>query len=321
MAEPRFDVTTVGEVMLRLSVPPGQRLETASRLNLFPGGAEANLVAVLARLGRRCAWVSGLPANPLGRLIASHLRTAGVDLTGVVWFETGRVGTYYVEFAPPPRPIQVIYDRVDSCASRLGPEQVDWDYLLNSRLVHLTGITPALSASCRALVIEIVQRAKAAGVSISFDVNFRRKLWSEAEAATILSPLIQDVDLLFCGQSDACRLFGCAGPAEQIVEELARRFNARHVVVTLGDKGVVAGDGCQFRHEPALPVQIVDRLGAGDALAAGVIHGWLDGDVAEGLRYGVALAALALSQHGDMVVTTEEEVASLLANASGGLLR
>lgn len=321
MSESHFDVTTVGEVMLRLSVPPGQRLETASRLDLFPGGAEANMVVALAQLGRRCAWVSGLPANPLGRLVANHLRSAGVDLGGIVWCETGRVGTYYVEFGPPPRPIQVIYDRADSCASHLGPDQVDWDYLLNTRLVHLTGITPALSPSCRALVTEVVERARAAGVAISFDINFRRKLWSEAEAAAGLTPLIQNVELLFCGQSDARQLFDCTGSPEQIVQGLTERSNAHHIVVTLGDGGVVAWDGAEYWHEPALPVQIVDRLGAGDALAAGVIHGWLDGDLALGLRYGVVLAALALSQHGDMVVTTAEEVASLLADARGGLLR
>ena len=122
------------------------------------------------------------------------------------------MGTYYVEFAPPPRPIQVIYDRADSCASHLGPDQVDWDYLLDTRLVHLTGITPALSPSCHALVTEVVERARAAGVAISFDINFRRKLWSEGEAAAALTPLIQGIDLLFCGQSDACQLFDCTGP-------------------------------------------------------------------------------------------------------------
>src|SRR5262245_66559043 len=111
MGNPLFDVTTVGEAMLRMSVPAGQRLEMATQLDLCPAGAEANLVVALSRLGRRCAWTSGLPRSALGRLVANHLRMAGVDLGGVVWSETGRIGTYFIEFAVPSRPIQVIYDR------------------------------------------------------------------------------------------------------------------------------------------------------------------------------------------------------------------
>ena len=131
MAPDRFaDVTTLGEIMLRYSVPAGSRLETASQLDVRPGGAESNLVALLARLGRRTAWVGGLPDNALGRLAANHLRMAGVDLDGVHWCKDGRMGTYYVEFSAPPRPIQVIYDRANSCATQLTPATVAWDTLL-----------------------------------------------------------------------------------------------------------------------------------------------------------------------------------------------
>jgi 2-dehydro-3-deoxygluconokinase len=306
--------------MLRLSVPVGYRVETATWFDAFPAGTEANLVVALSRLGRRCVWLGGLPDSSLGRLVANHLRMAGVDLAEVVWSE-GRLGTYFIEFAAPPRPIQVIYDRADSCAARLRPEQVNWDYLLDSRLIHLTGITPAVSASCKAVVGEAVARAKAAGVMISFDINYRQKLWSEAEARQTLLPLIQEVDLLLCGQADARRVFGCSGSPEQIVENLAEQSRARRVVVTLGDQGAIGWDGAQFYQETAPPVEVVDRIGAGDALAAGVIHGWLKGDLALGLRYGVVLAALVLSQHGDMLITTETELLSLLEDAGGGVKR
>lgn len=321
MGDPLFDVTTIGEVMLRLSVPAGYHLETTTSLDLRPGGAEANVVGALAQLGRRTAWVSALPSNPLGRLVANHLRVAGVDLRGVVWHSSGRIGTYYVEFAIPPRPISVIYDRADSCAARLGPEQVDWDFLLDTRLLHVTGITPALSLDCRAVVGEAIARAKSAGVRISFDINYRQKLWSESEARDVLTPLIRQADLLLCGQTDARRLFGCAGAAEEIVRTMAEQTGVRQVVVAFGAQGVVAWDGMSLHHQPATPATIVDRLGAGDALAAGVIHGWLDGDIVGGLRYGVVLAALALTQHGDLVVTTAEEVEALLADAAGGVVR
>jgi 2-dehydro-3-deoxygluconokinase len=316
-----FDVTTIGEVMLRMSVPVGYRLETAHNLDLNPGGAEANVVSALSRLGRRCGWVSGLPAHALGRLAARHLRAAGVDLEAVVWRSHGRVGAYYLEFATPPRPTQAIYDRAGSAAALLRPEEINWEYLLRSRLLHLTGITPALSPSCAALTAEAVRRAREAGVAVSFDVNFRQLLWSAQEAAAMLTPLIQGVDLLLCGRRDAALLFGCTGMPEEVLRKLVGLSSAKQAVLSVGEDGVVAWDGEHILHQPAVPVGMIDRLGAGDALAAGVIHGWLDGDLAQGLRYGTMLAALALSQHGDMVVVTPEELTALLGGEGGRLVR
>jgi 2-dehydro-3-deoxygluconokinase len=312
---PKFDVTTIGEMMLRYSPPPGDRLEAMHQLNVYPAGAESNVVSLLARLGRRTRWVSALPENPLGRLAASALRTAGVDLGGVVW-GSGRMGTYYIEFAPPPRGIQATYDRAGSCAAHLTPQQIDWDALLDTRLLHLTGITPALSVSCRSVVTEAIQRANAASVPVSFDVNYRQKLWTEAEAEATLLPLIQNVTLLFCGQADAKRLFGCSGSMQEIAQTLLERSHAQHVIVTFGEQGALLWDGSEWHHEPARETQIVDRLGAGDALAAGVIHGWLYGNFSAGARYGVTCAALALSQLGDMVVTTPDELERLVGQSA-----
>ena len=317
----RFDVTTTGEAMIRLSVPAGERLEVAERLEMRPGGAEANLSVALARMGRRSAWSGGLPASPLGRWLANHLRVAGVDLDGVIWSDSARMGAYYVEFAYPPRATQVVYDRADSVASRLTPADMDWDYLLDTRLLHLTGITPPLSDGCRAIVEEAVARAKGAGVPVSFDVNYRSKLWSPQEAGEFILPLVQGIDLFFCGRSDAQNLLGQSGDPETVVRALAEATNAKTVVLTLADEGVIAWDGGTVLHEPAKPVTIIDRPGAGDGLAAGVIDGWLDGDLQRGLRTGVVLAALALSQQGDMIVTTPQEVDSLMTTPGVTLVR
>lgn len=321
MQTPRFDVTAIGEVMLRYSVPVGERLERAQHLAIHPGGAEANMLGALSILGRQCAWVSGLPNNPLGRIITNHLHLAKVNTDGVVWFEEGRVGTYYLEFATAPRATQVYYDRANSCAARLAPDQINWDFLLNTRLLHLTGITPALSASCLALTEEAIARAKAAGVPVSFDVNFRGKLWTPAQAAATIKPMIQGIDLLFCGQGDAKLLFGCSGSPEEIVHMMAELSNAKTVVVSVGDEGVMAWDGETIHHSPARPVEIIDRLGAGDAMAAGIIHGWLDGNLVRGLDYGQVMAALCLSMHGDAVISTRDEVESLLAGGGASLNR
>lgn len=315
MSSPRFDLTTLGEMMLRYSVPSGERLESMSHINVYPAGAESNVASLLARLGRRTRWVGALPQNPLGRLAASHLRMAGVDLDGVVWGE-GRMGTYYVEFGAPPRGIQVVYDRADSCAARLTSDQIDWDSLLDTRLLHLTGITPPLSPSCRDIATEAIHRANAANIPVSFDVNYRQRLWTEREAEATLTPLMQNVALLFCGQADAKRLFGCSGSIEEIAQGMLDHSHAQNVVVTFGDQGALLWDGSAWHHEPARETQIVDRLGAGDALAAGVIHGWLEGDLKLGLKYGVTLAALALSQLGDMVITTQPELLKLVEHSS-----
>jgi 2-dehydro-3-deoxygluconokinase len=262
-----------------------------------------------------------LPKSPLGRFIANHLRVAGVDLEGVAWSDTDRLGTYYVEFATPPRATQVTYDRADSCAARLTPEQINWDLLLDTRLLHLTGITPPLSASSSAIVEEAVARARAANVPISFDVNYRQKLWSEKMAAEFIIPLVQGIDIFFCGRSDAKRVMGVSGEPESIVRRMAEITQAKLVVMSLAEQGVIAFDGTQIYHEPAKPVVIIDRPGAGDALAAGIIHGWLDGDLQHGLKMGVVMAALVLSQHGDMLVTTPEEVASLVETSDTLLVR
>ena len=316
MLERRFDVTTLGEMMLRLSVPSGKRLETATNFDVCPAGAESNVISLLARLGRRTRWAGALPENPLGRLAENSLRTAGVDLDGIVWSENGRMGTYYVEFGAPPRGIQATYDRAHSCASNLMSQDIDWQALLDTRLLHLTGINPALSPSCREMTREALHRAKQAGIPISFDVNYRQKLWPEAEAAETLIPLMQGVELLFCSAVDADRLFGCNGSMQEVAQAMRERSAANTVVVTFGDQGALLWDGKTWLHEAARPTQIVDRLGAGDAFAAGVIYGFLENDLPAGLRYGVTLAALALSQLGDMVVTNRKELQTLTRGSS-----
>jgi 2-dehydro-3-deoxygluconokinase len=316
MPEPKFDVTTFGELLLRLSVSSGGRLETARHLDVHPAGAEANVVTLLARLKCRTLWMGALPDNSTGRLAASSLRSAGVDMNGVLWRENGRVGTYYVEFGAPPRGIQVTYDRAHSCAAEVQLDEIDWDTLLDTRILHLTGITPALSPSCRGIVAEAVQRAKQRKRFISFDVNYRQKLWAETDAGQTLLPLIRQADLLFCSQADATRLFECHGSMQEIAQRMLEISQVSRIIVTFGEQGLLCWDGDAWLHAPAQPTQIVDRLGAGDALAAGVLYGLLHSSFHAGLGYGTLLAAMALSQDGDMVITTESEMLALSRQSS-----
>jgi 2-dehydro-3-deoxygluconokinase len=299
--------------MLRISTSPGTPLETAGSANLHAAGAESNVAAVLASLGHRTAWASALPDTPPGRFIANALRVAGVDLSHVIWTAAGRVGSFYAELEQPPTPVRVTYDRAGSTASEMTPGQVDWPRLLSTRLLHLTGITPALSAGCLGLTLEAIRRAREQRVPISFDVNYRRKLWPVATARDTLLPLVREVDLLFVGESDAAEVFGLNGPPEAKLNDLANLTRAKRIVLSIGEQGTISYDAGTVRRTPAQPTSVIDRLGAGDALAAGVIHGWLANDLAMGLRAGAALAALALRRHGDIVICRRDELDALLA--------
>lgn len=310
---PRFDITSLGEAMLRLSVPIGMRLDDMRTLDVEIGGAEGNVCVALARLGRRCGWASRLPDHALGHCVVRGLRADGVDVTAVKRVPGERIGTYFIEYASTPRAIQVIYDRADSAAARMTVADVDWDYLLDTRVLHLTGITAALSDSCYAVVAEAIRRARAAGVTVSFDVNYRAKLWGAAVAGEKLRPLIAEADILLCKGADASALFECQGEPRGLMTSLQALTRARAIYCTFGDQGAALLSGDEFVTQPALPVIIIDRIGSGDALAAGVLDGFLDNDLRAGLRRGVAMAAIALSQYGDRVLTSRAELEAVLA--------
>ena len=318
---PRFDLTTFGEGVLRLSVPAGHRIETASTFDVNVSGTEANVAGALSRLGWSCGWVSALPDTPPGRRVQHAYRAHGIDLSAVVWRDEGRVSCYYVEYAHPPRPIRIYYDRKGSCLTEMTPDDVDWGYLLDTRHLHLTGLTVPLSKTTKEIVSLAMERARAKGISTSLDVNFRRLLWTEAEARKALLPLASGVDILFVGRRDAVGVFECSGAPEQIVEQLSRQTGARNIVVSLSEDGVIGWDGSEIHRVDAKPVRIVDRIGAGDAMVAGVLHGWLQGDLEMGLECGSVMAALAMSQVGDTVVTHRRELERLLAGDDTDIVR
>jgi 2-dehydro-3-deoxygluconokinase len=317
----RFDVVSLGESMLRLSVPAGKRLDDTRQLDMELAGAESNVSVALARLGWRVGWVSRMPDHALSNAILRALRSDGVDISAVKRVSDERLGTYFIEYATSPRSTQVIYDRANSAASHMTSADVDWDYLLQTRVLHLTGITAALSDNCYELVGEAVQRAKAMGVVVSFDVNYRARLWSPDVAGEKLRPLIKEADILFCKGADAESLFGCAGEPHELMIKLKALTQAQALFCTFGEQGAALLCNGEFVMQPALPVQIVDRIGSGDAFAAGVLDGWLSGNASfadssalqEGLRRGVALAAIALSQFGDRVLSSRAELNSVLA--------
>lgn len=312
-----YDVITLGETMWRLSPPGRERLETAHTLDIQIGGAESNLAIALARQGKRTAWWSRLPDNALGHNVANTLRMYGVDVSGVR-FEGKRLGTYFVEFGSAPRPTQVIYDRTDSAASQMQPDDFDWSLLRQARWLHLTGITPALSASCLQTTRRALDEARSAGIPTSFDLNYRAKLWTPQQAAPVYDELAGRSTLVIAALRDVRMMYG----AEITARALYERWNGAIVVLTNGAAGSDATNGEADFHADAFKVEIVDRVGAGDSFDAGLISALLDGKpLGEALRYGNALAALKMTLQGDIAVVSRAEVEHLLTEGSSLIQR
>jgi len=307
-----LDVITLGETMIRLSPQHFERLERATVLDCHIGGSESNLAIALTRLGLRTAWISKLVDNPLGRKIARTLAAHGVETSYILWSVQGRVGVYFIEFGAEPRPTRVLYDRKDSAASTLSPEEIDWSCLEKARHLHLTGITPALSDSCRQTVGRALLEARQRGLTASFDVNYRTKLWEPPIARECLETLIPGVNVLFCPLEDAKILFQLTGSEEEIAKRLSKRFNINIVCLTLGGNGALAYDG-SFHRRPVFQAETVDRVGAGDAFDAGFLYGFLQGDVPLGMDFGSAMASLKHTIPGDEFVSSRQEVEELLA--------
>jgi 2-dehydro-3-deoxygluconokinase len=316
-----LDLFTFGECLLRLSAPEPLRLEQAHALEVHVAGAESNLAIALARLGKRTAWFSRLPDTPLGQRALRFIAQHGVDVTDVLCVPDARMGLLFLERGALPRPTRVWYDRADSAASKLQPSDLPTATLAAARWLHFTGITPALSDSCAATCGAAVAHARQHGLKIAFDVNYRSLLWTPQHARERLTPFCQAADLVFIAKRDAMALFETQGSAAEQAEQLQRLWSGT-VVVTDGERGAAACNNNSAAHCAAFPVQIVDRLGAGDAFAAGVLCRLLeDAPLAEALTFGAATAALKLSISGDVALIARSEVEALIAGDSGALRR
>jgi 2-dehydro-3-deoxygluconokinase len=317
-----LDVFTFGETMIRLSTPVGERLETTRSLDMRIGGTESNLSIALARLGRRIAWSSVLPDNPLGHRIVRELNWHGVDTSTVRWVDGARAGVYFLDTGSAPRPTQVLYDRKDSAVARATVDQIDLVPAGGARILHLTGITMALSKGCAEICNCLIETAKNAGAKFSFDVNYRSLLWSPEDANQALSPVCEQADILFCGREDAETIWGVGGTPDEVASELAERFQSEITVITLGGDGAIlkTRDG-NVLTTPSVAVEIVDPIGAGDAFAAGFLHGYLDGDLERALEIAAAMAALKMTIHGDLAVVTPAEVEAVIGNRQRGIIR
>jgi len=324
-----YDIVTFGEAMVRLSPPHFQRLEQARSLDLNAGGAELNVAVGVTRLGLKSAWISKLPMNSLGYLIRDRAQEFGVDCSHIVWSDKGRAGIYFLEFGSSPRASSVLYDRGHSAISMVQPGEIDWQTILaRSKHLHVSGITPALSPSASEATAEALKAAKKAGCTVSYDLNYRKKLWTPAEAKRIQEPMMADVDILITTEEDTNVVFGIKEKDyEAAAEKLARTFRFKIVAITLREDlsvwknnwTAIAYEGGKVFRDRKYEVEIVDRVGAGDSFTAGFLYGWLqEKDVQKGVQYGNAFAALKHTIPGDFNWSTREEVETQL---KGGGLR
>jgi 2-dehydro-3-deoxygluconokinase len=305
-------VVGLGEVMLRLSPQPSERLETARTLRVHAAGAEANVLVALARLGVGVALVASLPESPLGRRAASELSSADVDLSRVTWHRAARMGTFFVEQGVGARPTRVCYDRARSAFA----QRASWPLgaLEGARYAVVSGITPALSRKAADTALAMAREARMRNVELCVDINYRNSLWSAEAARAGLAPLLAHADIVICSTADAGTLFGTDAEEPDVLRTRCAP-HAHTCVVTRGELGCVAvGTDGGAIVVPAVPTVVVDRLGIGDAFAAGLLYGLIhDRPLAEALRAACALAALKATVAGDFSLARRYELESALA--------
>jgi len=320
------DVITFGETMIRLAPPNYLRLEQTPLLEVNVGGAEWNVAVDLSRLGISVGWVSRLTDNPLGRIIRNKAREQGVDTSHIVWTKDDRVGIYFVEFGATPRPSSVLYDRKISAISQIKPGEVNWEEVLSgAKWFHTSGITPALSPGAAQVTADALKAAKKAGCKVSYDLNYRARLWTEEEARKCQEPLMEYVDVLISTEEDTRKVLGItAENYREVAKKLAETFNFEVVCITLREDisvlrnrwTAIAYSAGKIYDDKTYDVEIVDRVGAGDSFTAGFIYGYLTGDVEKGLKHGNAYSALKHSIPSDTNWATLQEVENLIKSAS-----
>ncbi len=336
-------IVTFGELMLRLSPGQGQRLRDSRQLDACFGGAEANVAASLAGFGLSTAFVSALPAHDIGMNAIRHLRALNVD-TASVLFQGSRLGIYYLEHGSGVRPSKVLYDRANSSFALVSGNEFDWPGILEGAdWFHWTGITPALGEGPRKALHAALETAQGLGLTISVDLNFRKKLWSEDEARPIMQELMPYVDVCIGNEEDAIHIFGIqpggtdveSGRLDmdgyrQLAVELHARFGFAKVAVTLRESqsasenrwSACSFDGQNFLMSSKYSVPIIDRVGSGDAFAAGLIYSILQGKTNErALEFAVAAAVWKHSLHGDFNQADTEEIERLAAGSRGGRIQ
>lgn len=335
-------VVTLGEIMLRLSPPGYQRFMQAAGFHACYGGAEANVAGSLAQLGHQVSFLTKVPANALGNAAVHSLQSLGIDCSHVA-YGGNRLGIYFLENGASVRPSSVIYDRADSSFAQASVHDFDFDAVFRyADLFHLSGISPVLSPQAGAFCLEAVKKAKEHNLTISFDLNFRSRLWTSniPEKQRLLSAIISYADICFGNPRDAANCLGYSVPgldfihceykdciSEEQLQKMADFYHLDMIVTTQRDSVSASDNGWSARLYTSeklytgaeYQLHIVDRVGGGDSFAAGVLHGYLKQmSPKDTLEFGIATAALKHTIPGDMNYISESEVFQLIQNQGTG---
>lgn len=341
-------VVSFGEIMLRLKSPGSRRLFQEPSLEATFGGGEANVAVSLARLGIPSVYVSAVPGNMIGDAVIAELRRHGVN-TEYVQRREGRMGIYFLESGAAQRPSTVLYDRDYSAFSRINPEDVDWPVVFSeAKWFHTSGITPALSPNAAEAALHAVQQAQKAGLAVSVDLNYRKKLWKYGKSAPeVMIPIVSHADILVANEEDIQNSLGIGDRGQNVAsgminydayrdlaaKVLAEFPNLSHVAVTLREPFsadnndwsavLLSRDGFHVSKKYHI-TDIVDRVGAGDAFSAGFIYAMIarPDDPAYALEFATAASCLKHTIPGDFNLSRCSEIEALLdGNSSGRIQR
>lgn len=322
---PRAPITralTFGEAMIRVVPPHHERLESSTTWLPTVGGTELNVAAAMRILGLRSAWVTALPDTGLGRFIARAASAGGVDTDGIVWVgeDEGRAGLYFLEEGTIPRPSSIVYDRADTAIANVNPARYDWPSLLQGvGLFHTTGISLALSPHARRATMEAMRTAREMGITVSFDPNYRSRLWTMEEAAAAFAEVMPDVDILFASEDALHGFFGIEGEGEDLMRRAIDALGIDTITLTAkrGETSrnlAIRSVAMNARGEAAISsefsIEVVDRIGGGDAYAAGFLAEYLagSGDLARSVTIGNAASAIKHTMPGDFLRATRKEI-------------
>ncbi|MDF2610751.1 MAG: PfkB domain protein [Lachnospiraceae bacterium] len=317
-----FDALAFGEILLRLSAPVNERISSGNVFEKRAGGAELNVVSGISLMGLRTGIISKLPKNELGTFVKNNIRFCGVSDDWLLYDETSeaRLGIYFYEHGVYPRKPTVVYDRKNASINTIKLEDIPDSIYHSTRLFHTSGISLALSKQARETAEALIKNFKAAGTLISFDVNFRANLWSEAEAKQYIERILPYVDILFVSEETARRTFGKTGDLKDILGSFAKEYDIKVLASTerkvLSPKKHTfsstiysAKEDKFFVESPYENIEVVDRIGSGDAYVSGVLYGLLDfNDCQKALEYGNACSSVKNTILGDLPSSDKKEI-------------
>lgn len=323
-----YDLITLGEVMLRLSPLGYERISGGETFEKRAGGSELNVAAGAALLGLRTGIISRLPANDIGKFIKNRIRFEGVSDDYLLYdqAESARLGIYYYEMGAAPRKPSIIYDRQNSSFTGIRLEQLPDDIYDKTACFHTSGITLALSENVRETAVEMIRRFQAAGAKISFDVNYRANLWSEEKARETVERILPYIDILFISEETCRRMMGMTGTLKEMMKKLADDYAIERVCSTMRtvkspkkhDFTSLIYDAAADRYceeNPYTDIDVIDRIGSGDAYVAGVLYGLLGfDDPMRALQYGNAASSVKNTIPGDLPSSDLAEIEGIIRN-------